>query len=445
VRRRVRAIAGLTLREAVRSRLVAAMCLLLGVTVLALPPLLKGDGTPEGLARLMLNYTLGAAFGLLALATLWTSCAAVSGEVAGGTLPALRVRPVPAWQLWLGKWLGILLLDAILLAGTLAAASLSLSLRLARVPAAAAAVRLARAACRPELPPLETELRAELERLAPLVPPGKLPRLRAQLRRELPYRPAVIEPDRSRSWRFRLDAPPDTRHPLWLRLRFDTDAFTRAVVKADCRLWSPEDGSAVDFRLDDFSLREFEVQLPAAPFAGRRLLELRMTHAGDETAGPLLLQPRQGLVLLLPRGSLAGNLLRAAAVEMALLALLAALGVTCGALFSLPVAAFCATGLLLATMISSFVMSDPGAEDYLREPGARPWRRTVSAAAAAVTRALAAAARPAIEPAPLRQLAQAELIPAATATRCWLVNGLLIPALCGGVAAAAVARREFGG
>jgi hypothetical protein len=262
------------------------------------------------------------------------------------------------------------------------------------------------------------------------------------LRRELPFQPAALERGRSWTWRFALDRPPDPRHPLWLRLRCDTDAATRAGMQARCSLLATGNQARVDFVIDDFSAREFELRLPAAAFAGQRNLELRMTHAGEEGSGPLLLQPRQGLTLLAPRSGLAVNMARAAALQLSILALLAALGLTMGMLFSLPVAAFCATGLLLATMISAFVANDPAAEESPppAEGGSRAVLLSLSLSA---TRALSAAARPALQPAPLRHLVAAELVPASDLWRSWLCNGLLLPLVCGAAASAALTRREL--
>ncbi|MDD5708484.1 MAG: hypothetical protein PHR35_21395 [Kiritimatiellae bacterium] len=441
--RRLTAVARLTLKEAIRSRVLLALLALLAAVVFGLPPLLRGDGTPGGLSRMILGYTLGAAFGVLALATLWVSCALVSGEVAAHTLPLALVKPAPAWQIWLGKLLGVLLLDALLLAGVAAAVHVTVIARLRQHPEAAIALRLARAAYAPELPSLDRQLELAMSGLDLSLNDTERQQYRRRLRRELPFQPAALARGGTWSWRFRLDRPPDQRFPIWLRLRFDTDAFTRAVVKAQCRLSAPGNGAGFDFNLDDFSSREFEVRLPSAPFAGQRLLELTMRHTGDEQTGPLLLQPRQGLTLLLPRGSLAGNLLRAAALQLSLLALLASLGLALGSFFSLPVASFCATGLLVATLVSAFVMNDRDAEEVFSDAVPSAASRWLHAAALGTTAALDTAARPALAPEPLRRLAAAELFPADELGRSWLVNGLIAPCVCGALAAAALKRREF--
>ena len=442
--RAVPAIARLTLREALRSRIVLCFGLLLAAVVFGLPTILKGDGTPAGLVRMTLGYTLGTAFALIVLATLWTGCALVSGDIATRTLELTRVKPVATWRLWLGKWIGLLLLDILFLAGVYAATGTVVLRQINRHPGATDVMRSARLKVKPDLPGLDRQIDEVFTRLGGATLPAREQRdLRRRLRRELPFQPATLERGQQWKWHFSIEAPPDPRLPLWLRFQFDTDAYTRAIVKAECRLTGAPGGSHVDFQLDDFSTRRFELPLDAATFGAATRFTLSLRHAGDASTGPLLLQPRQGLDLLVPRAPLVLNLLRAAAMHFSLLALVAALGLSLGALFSLPVAAFCATGILLATLISLFVAGDPEALGDLQDAEQAPVQRLVTSVAAGTTRLIMRLTAPAIEPAPLQQLAAAELVPSRELWRSLLVNTLLLPAGFGLLAAAALRRREL--
>ena len=112
---KVFAIAGIAIRNAVRSRIVI---ILLGVLVLAivgLPLTVKGDGTLTGQARILLGYTLGLVSFILSLATLWAGCAAVSLEIQERQIHLIVTKPVRCAQIWLGKWLGLLILNAALI------------------------------------------------------------------------------------------------------------------------------------------------------------------------------------------------------------------------------------------------------------------------------------------------------------------------------------------
>ena len=68
------AIARLTLKAAFRFRLVPILAVLLLGTVLALPAVIKHDGTARGLTQIVLTYTLGMTTALLGLSTLWLGC-----------------------------------------------------------------------------------------------------------------------------------------------------------------------------------------------------------------------------------------------------------------------------------------------------------------------------------------------------------------------------------
>lgn len=69
----------------------------------------------------------------------------------------------------------------------------------------------------------------------------------------------------------------------------------------------------------------------------------------------LFFDPAGGLVLRRPAGTFAGNYLRALAMLYLRLALFAAIGVTLGTFFSMPVAAFLATVLVLVLQLSGFI------------------------------------------------------------------------------------------
>ncbi len=440
--RAVFAMARLTLREALRSRIVHLFGLLLAVVAGGMPLIVKGDGTPAGLIRMTLAYTLGTAFGLLAVATLWTGCALIPGDAARHTLELTRVKPIRPWRIWLGKWLGLLMLDLVLLTGVYLATWAAVARQATRDPAATAVMQTARLAVKPRLPSLDEQLETYfLQSGGPSKKPDEQRELRRQLRREIPFQSIALQRGKTWNWDFTLDRPPNPRQPLWLRFQFDTDAFTRAEVKAQCRLAGQHGGAGVDFLLDDFSTRVFEVPLDAAAFGSDTRFTLTMTHAGGESTGPLLLQPRQGLDLLVPRIGLASNLARSAGLHLSILALLAAIGVTLGALFSLPVAAFCATGILLASLISAFVVSEADLAEP--EPTASTWQRLTTVATRRTTRGLVWAARPALDPAPLRRLAGAEQIPSAELARALLVSGLLLPLLGCLAASAALSEKEL--
>src|SRR3974390_2555851 len=102
------AIAWLTWKAAFRFRLFLVVAVLLLGAVIGLPLLIKDDGTARGFTQILLTYTLGTITTLLGLSTLWLSCGTLARDIEECQMQVLAVKPIARWQIWLGKWLGIL-------------------------------------------------------------------------------------------------------------------------------------------------------------------------------------------------------------------------------------------------------------------------------------------------------------------------------------------------
>src|SRR5271165_2758045 len=113
---RLLAIAGLTWKAAFRFRLFLVLALLLLSSVVGLPLLVQDDGTARGFTQILLTYTLSAITGLLGLSTLWLACGTLARDIEECQIQVVATKPIARWQIWLGKWLGIVTLNAALLA-----------------------------------------------------------------------------------------------------------------------------------------------------------------------------------------------------------------------------------------------------------------------------------------------------------------------------------------
>ncbi|MBU4459810.1 MAG: hypothetical protein KJ579_04515, partial [Verrucomicrobia bacterium] len=78
---RIPAIAAVTVRGAIRSRVLVSLLAVLALVIVGLPLSIKGDGTVGGMVQVLLSYTLEFAGLILALAIVWAGCGAVSLEV----------------------------------------------------------------------------------------------------------------------------------------------------------------------------------------------------------------------------------------------------------------------------------------------------------------------------------------------------------------------------
>src|SRR5882672_8075660 len=112
---RLLAITWLTWKAALRFRLFLVIAALLLVSVVALPLLIKDDGTARGFTQILLTYTLTTITALLGLSTLWLACGTLARDIEECQMQMVAVKPIARWQIWLGKWLGIVSLNAALL------------------------------------------------------------------------------------------------------------------------------------------------------------------------------------------------------------------------------------------------------------------------------------------------------------------------------------------
>ena len=456
--RRVGGIALLALRASLRTKVVAALLALLAACVLTLPGVVKGDGTPEGDLLILLSYTLGFSFGILCLATLWAACALFAAEIDSERMQLSSVKPVRVAEFWGGKWLALLVLNAVLLAAVYAAVYAQVRWRVRQNGWAKSECLMSRRVTHPLLPtPREEALQAyESMRKQNALPKelGEAAVLRA-LEEKASERYDVINPGEPVRWRFRLARPVGLAEPVTVRVRFDTEFSTRELVKGVFQLTSlayPK--RPVEVRLDDFTQNAIEFVVDTRAFVGEEVgdrksevggqgsgktefqeFELAFQHAGDpKRSAALMLRNRQDVVLLTPGGSFEANLARAALIQWSVLALLAAFGLTLSACFSLPVAAFAATVLLALTVVGNSVVQVVSEEDE------KVWQNRIGIA---VSRAVHHMSGHAMKAEPLAALAHGERIGGEVLGSSVMWNVVLVPLVIALAGCAVLRRREL--
>lgn len=464
--RQTAAIALLALRNALRSRVVLVLFLLLLAASVWLPRVLRGDGTPEGLIRIHLAYVLGLSAFLLTLATLWAGCAAIAQEADDKTLQLLLVKPVPRLRIWLGKWLALLLINAVLLAfvGAVSAATLHRQLRRGGFdPAALAAARQTTLAAldvhHAPLPDVEADVETEYRALRDR---GALPAgvsaaaVRDNLRRTLRARRCSVAPGASLAWDFGPFATP----PGVLLVQFKCDSSVPGAAEIDAALRLRIGGQTL---VQTLRAMPGAVQtavfgdLPPGADGATVVFENHGAHGAT-----LFFDPAEGLVLRQPAGTFAGNLLRALAALWLRLALFAALGVALGTFFSMPVATFLAAVLVLILQLSGFISAAAQVDRDTFVANVAPFGAEArghgeAAAAAKPSRAARAAAtglfyvyrgtflalRPLLEDRTLDALSTGVRIPPRALARGLLVQGLLWPAALAFFSTLVLRRREW--
>ena len=357
--RRVLAITALTWKAAFRFRLFWVLAGLLLATVVGLPLLLKDDGTARGFTQILLTYTLSLTTALLGFATLWLACGTLARDIEDCQMQMIAVKPISRWQVWLGKWLGIVLLDCALLAVAGASVYGLLRWRAQQLPEKERAILrneifVARGSLKEPPPELEADTeRIFRERIQETpVPAAEQKAVRDAIREQLKAGFQIVPPDHLRRWKIDLGARKNSLRdqPLFLRAKFYA-ARTNATgtylglwqvgVPQQTRLWR----RALSQAADTFH----EMQVDPNLFDADGKLTVDFVNYNDTA---LLFPLEDGFEVLYREGGFGLNFIRGLGIVLSWLALLAAVGLAASSLLSFPVAAFFSAGLMVIVFSS---------------------------------------------------------------------------------------------
>jgi hypothetical protein len=358
------AIAWLTWKAAFRFRLFLVVAVLLLGSVVGLPLLIKDDGTARGFTQILLTYTLGTISALLGLSTLWLACGTLARDMEDCTIQVVAVKPIARWQIWLGKWLGIMSLNAALL--TLSGASVYglLQWRATRLPAdqqkiLRSEVLVSRGSVKPAN--LDKEIQAETDQLL-RERLKKNPDLKAdiaearkQILEQVRAEYQVVPSGYVHEWEVDLGPAKSLARgqPIYLRVKFNAadrspsgtfDGRWRIGVPRKTPLWHSD---VMSLAPDTF--HEFEVP---ANYDDKGVLTVAFANANNTA---LLFPLEDGLEVLYPQGGFGLNFMRGVGIIFCWMALLATLGLTSASLLSFPVAAFLSLGVLTLALSSGTI------------------------------------------------------------------------------------------
>jgi hypothetical protein len=351
------AIAFLTWKAAFRFRLFWVLAALLLLSVVLLPLLIKDDGTARGFTQILLTYTLSVITGLLGLATLWLACGTLAKDIEECQLQVVAVKPIARWQIWLGKWLGLVALNLALLAVAGASVYGLLHYRASRLPAREQQILrreilVARGTLKPPAPNLEAEVdRLFRERVQQAgVPESEYPDVRKRLSELVQAAHQVALPGYAKDWRINLGMRRALLkdEPLFVRVKFfvaQTNAAGTYFVR--WQIGPPDRAWVQDLRLAAETPHEFAI--PPNLFDDQGRLFVRMFN-GEPTT--MVIPLEDGFEVLYREGGFGLNFVRGLLIIACWLALLAAMGLASATFLSFPVAAFFAASVLFVVLSS---------------------------------------------------------------------------------------------
>lgn len=355
---RLIAIAWLTWKAAFRFRLFIVIAVLLLASVIGLPILIEDDGTARGFTQILLTYTLTTITGLLGLSTLWLACGTLARDIEECQMQMVAVKPIARWQIWLGKWLGIVSLNAALLAISGLSVFLLLQWRATKLPAAEQKtlrneVMVARASAKPasldqQIEELTEQRLKEALQKSP-VSAADLPLLRLQIKEGLKAEAQIVPSGYPRAWQIDLGSAASSLkgQPLYLRIKFNAadtsasgtfDGMWRIGVPKETKFWQTYEPMS----LAPDTFHEFEI--PPDLFDGNGVLTVVFFNPNNTT---LIFPLGEGIEVLYREGGFGLNFARGLGIIFCWMALLATLGLAAASFMSFPVAAFASLAALV--------------------------------------------------------------------------------------------------
>jgi hypothetical protein len=364
---RIFAIAWLTWKAALRFRLFLVIAALLILAVVGLPLVIKDDGTARGFTQIILTYTLSAITTLLGLSTLWLSCGTLARDIEECQIQVVATKPIARWQIWLGKWFGIISLNAALLAISGACVYGLLQWRATKLPEAEQKilreqVMVARGSAREQS--YDTEIDAETEQILQArlksnpVDNVDLPEVRKQIHEQVKADFQLVPPGYTRQWQINLGFAKNylRNKPLQLRVKFNSAQKNSSGTFV--ALWQVGNSEGTNFwRSEPMSLAPdtvHEFQIPPNLFDDKGVLTIVVLNPNNTA---LLFPLEDGMGVLYPQGGFALNFARGLGIIYCWLALLAAMGLMAASFLSFPVATFFSLALL-AVVLSSGTLAD---------------------------------------------------------------------------------------
>ncbi len=440
--RRILAIARNTLRAASRSRVALVLLILLVTVALALPRALKGDGTPASEIRMLLTWTLGTAVVLLAIATLWLGCSTTAGEIDDATLTGVKVSPVRSFEICLGKWLGLMTLNTVLLLVVIVLFSVQISLSNFPSDLLQPSRRLLPSADSVAQQAHRVIARAQEEGL--IEPDADLNALLQEAATELEREYLAVSPGETFQWQFdwqRRRTRPDAR--LQIKVGLVSTFGMAGGIDADCSLLDAAGREVIRFPATSDDGRNVVQSLPVAELGEDGVVTVRLAMKDSGEGGAVLVRASDGAELLVPHGSFTGNLLLGGLALLSLLAVLASIGVASGTMFSLPVAIFTASALTLVGMLSQTNLDDYGGCDHHHHATDDTCDKLSSAYAGKALKAVAWTLEPFSTAAPLDNLGDRIHLKPSAVARVVGFTGLVLPLGFNLLGALILRRREF--
>lgn len=344
------AIARKTIFQAIRLKAAAFVVLAFLAAFPFILSQLKSYGSPKAELQVLLTYSLGMIASFLSLLTVFLGAWTLCGEIQDRQIFSLDTKPVRRWQILLGQWIGLMLLNAALLAAmALPTYALARWLEGRAKPQDRKQIwdelLIGRRGVRPFLPDLTAQVRKEYEKRKK---EGALPedvpedQILPQIHHEVYLRLETIPPRMTKTWEFRdLPSPQEISkgRPLTLRFKiYSTNPVAKRQTRGKWKIWHRY-GSA-QFQVPSSTatigvFQELSVPPEVLPQEGKLLVAYTNLDASNE---PAIFPLADGIELLYPTLSFNQNFVNSCLLVLFRIGFLGIVAIACGTFLTFPMA-----------------------------------------------------------------------------------------------------------
>ena len=372
--RRIWAIASNTIAQAIRLKSAGIIIVLLAVLLPMMGLTVVGDQTLKGKLQTFSSYGLSLTSVLLCLLTIVISCYSLTSDLKYKQIFLVATKPIRRHELLLGKFLGVIVLDVLLLtifSGIVYGLTWSLPW-LVKAPQgqrqqADREFFTARAVLTPTLDEQAVEQEVQ-RRYDQLRKDDQIPedmtreRVLGQIRSQELFRAKACEPSHEKIWEFDSVRAKDPNDLIFVRYKYRVAGQTLDTQIAgawkigDIRpLKTGQPPGTPIFAVEriETTQTELEFAVPAACVAADGYVGLVFFNDPQNNTQTIILDD---LKVMYRTGSFEGNFLRVAGMILVRLVFLAAMGVSVSTWLSFPVAVLICLAAYTSGMINGFII-----------------------------------------------------------------------------------------
>ncbi len=372
--RKIISIATLTVKQAVRSRLLPALAVALPAIAVLIILTIKGDGTTAGQISIAIKYSFAIILMLLAVSTLWSGCASISREIEDKQIRLIAVKPTHKHEIWFGRWIGWIAINAILLTicGITITTAVHYKLNSQNLSAATKttvqnSILVGRHRILPQPDKISNEkiqpLIKKLKNSGEIAADASDDDACNLIHKRVIAARSVVAPSAKKTWFMSMPKTIATGKQVSLKIKILSPSRTERTASGELTI-ATEDNPTLNIfetRIENKHDGTQLINIPSGVLQGGENILITFQNDSSDNSHTLIFPPNKSLEILISATSFTNNLIRAMLIALSFLSLLSALGLTTSSIFSFPVATFIAVAIIMAAITSNYFVfaSDP--------------------------------------------------------------------------------------